>query len=102
MLQISEIVKKTEEMFDLFNKHFYHEELTRPAITVSPDGGRGAYGWCSIHEIWNANNELYREINLCSEYLDRPITEVAVDFHFNVPDGVICLISSNRPLKSQR
>lgn len=38
MLQISEIVKKTEEMFDLFNEHFYHGELTRPAITVSPDG----------------------------------------------------------------
>ena len=55
MLQISEIVRKTEEMFDLFNAHFYKNELTRPAITVSPDGGRGAYGWCSIHEIWNAN-----------------------------------------------
>ena len=48
MLQISEIVKKTEEMFDLFNEHFYDNELTRPAITVSTDGGRGAYGWCSI------------------------------------------------------
>ena len=35
MLQISEIVKKTEEMFDLFNEHFYDNELTRPAITVS-------------------------------------------------------------------
>lgn len=44
MLQISEIVKKTEEMFDLFNEHFYHGGLNRPAITVSPDGGRGAYG----------------------------------------------------------
>ena len=77
MLQISEIVKKTEKMFDLFNKHFYHEELTRPAITVSPDSGHGTYGWCSIHEIWNADNELYREINLCAEYLDRPITEIA-------------------------
>lgn len=43
MLQISEIVKKTEEMFDLFNEHFYHGELTRPAIIVSPDGRRGAY-----------------------------------------------------------
>ena len=32
MLQISEIVKKTEEMFDLFNHHFYNRELTRPAI----------------------------------------------------------------------
>ncbi len=77
MLQISEIVKKTEEMFDLFNEHFYNMELTRPAITVSPDGGRGAYGWCSIHEIWNASGEKYREINLCAEYLDRPMTELA-------------------------
>ena len=34
MLQISEIVRKTEEMFDLFNKHFYEGELSRPAITV--------------------------------------------------------------------
>jgi hypothetical protein len=44
MLIISGIVKKTEEMFDLFNQHFYSNELARPAITVSPDGGRGAYG----------------------------------------------------------
>lgn len=77
MLQISEIVRKTEEMFDLFNAHFYEGELSRPAITVSPDGGRGAYGWCSINEIWNASGEKYREINLCAEYLDRPIFALA-------------------------
>ena len=76
MLQISEIVKKTEEMFDLFNQHFYKDELNRPAITVSPDGGRGAYGWCSINEIWNASGEI-PEINLCAEYLDRTIFELA-------------------------
>ena len=35
MLQISEIVRKTEEMFDLFNEHFYEGELNRPAITVA-------------------------------------------------------------------
>lgn len=76
ILQISEIVKKTVKMFDLFNEHFYHGELTHPVITVSPDGGRGAYGWCSIQEIWNADSEKYREINLCAEYLDRPIFEL--------------------------
>jgi len=27
MLQISEIVKKTEEMFDLFNEQFYYGKL---------------------------------------------------------------------------
>lgn len=53
MLKISEVVKKTEDMFDLFNAHFYNNELFHRAITVSPDGGRGSYGWCSIYEIWN-------------------------------------------------
>ena len=77
MLNVSEIVAKTEEMFNLFNHHFYNDELTRPAITVSPDGGRGAYGWCSVYEIWQASGEAYREINICAEYIDRPISEVA-------------------------
>ena len=33
MLEISSIVRKTENMFDLFNAHFYTGALTRPAIT---------------------------------------------------------------------
>ena len=51
MLKISEIVKKTKEMFDHFNAHFYNSKLTRSVITVSPDGELGAYGWYNIHEI---------------------------------------------------
>ena len=77
MLNVSEIVAKTEAMFDLFNDHFYGGELNRPAITVSPDGGRGAYGWCSVYEIWQDSSKGYREINICAEYIDRPIGEVA-------------------------
>ena len=38
MLNISEIVAKTETMFDLFNAHFYVGELPRPAIAVSAFG----------------------------------------------------------------
>ena len=34
MITISEIVAKTEAMFDLLNEHFYQNELIRPAITV--------------------------------------------------------------------
>ena len=77
MLSVSEIVAKTEAMFDLFNHHFYNGELTHPAITVSPDGGCGAYGWCSVYEIWQSSGEAYRAINICAEYIDRPIGEVA-------------------------
>ncbi|MDR1002311.1 MAG: SprT-like domain-containing protein [Oscillospiraceae bacterium] len=76
MIEISTVVKKTEELFDLFNEHFYEGALTRPAITVSPDGGRGAYGWCSVYEIWTNGDEAHREINLCAEYLNRPMAEV--------------------------
>lgn len=61
----------------LFNEQFFAGKLARPAITVSPDGGRGAYGWCSVQEIWDANGDKYREINLCAEYLDRPISELS-------------------------
>lgn len=74
MLNVSEIVAKAEEMF---NHHFYLGTLTRPAITVSPDGGRGAYGLSSVYEIWQASGEAYREINICAEYIDRTISEVA-------------------------
>ena len=107
MLKISEIVKKTENMFDLFNAHFYDNELARPAITVSPDGGRGAYGWCSVHEIWNADGNAYREINLCAEYLDRPIAEVcATLLHemchlYNLQNG-IADVSNNGYYHNQR
>ena len=64
-------------MFDLFNEYIYDNELTRPATTVSPYGGRWAYGWCNINEIWNASGEKYREINLSAEYLKRTIFELA-------------------------
>ena len=41
MLNISEIVAKTETMFDLFNAHFYNGELARPAITGPGQVGSG-------------------------------------------------------------
>ena len=95
MLQISEIVRKTEDMFDLFNEHFYEGELSHPAITVSPDGGRGAYGWCSINEIWNASGEKYREINLCAEYLDRSIFGLAATLCMSCPTSPIWCMAFN-------
>ncbi|MEG2677660.1 MAG: hypothetical protein RR933_06030 [Oscillospiraceae bacterium] len=33
MLTVSEIVAKTEDVFDLFNHYLYADELIRPAIT---------------------------------------------------------------------
>ena len=91
MLSISEIVAKAETMFDLFNAHFYDGELARPAITVSPDGGRGAYGWCSVYEIWQANGAAYREINICAEYINRPSGEVAATMLHEMATVGVCM-----------
>lgn len=76
-MQISKVVSKVEALFAAFNDHFYSGEIATPAITVHPDGGRGAYGWASVNEIWSAEDGQYRELNICAEYLDRPLAEVA-------------------------
>ena len=76
-MQISKVLSKAETLFEAFNDHFYNGELATPAITVHPDGGRGAYGWASVQKIWSAEDGQYRELNICAEYLDRPLVEVA-------------------------
>lgn len=48
MLKISEIIQKTEDMFDLSNAHFYNNGLIRPAITVSPGDRRLLFQAISI------------------------------------------------------
>lgn len=77
MLQISKIIEKAEALFAAFNDHFYAGELDTPAITAHPDGGRGAYGWVSVQKIWNGTDGEYHELNVCAEYLDRPLVELA-------------------------
>lgn len=51
MLSISEIVAKTEKMFDLFNAHFYAGELARPGHhSISGWGTRSLW---LVHRIRN-------------------------------------------------
>lgn len=94
-MQISKVVSKAEALFAAFNDHFYNGELATPAITVHPDGGRGAFGWASVQEIWSAEDGQHRELNICAEYLDRPLVEVActvlhemVHLH-NIQNGIV-------------
>lgn len=81
MINISAVVAEAEAMFDACNDRFYDGELARPAITITPDAvtpgqGSNCYGWCSVKEIWNADGKLFREINVCADYLDRPIKDI--------------------------
>lgn len=72
----SETVKALEKLFDQFNKQFYNDEINKPVITVMHDHTKSAYGWCTTQKIWKSDEEEFYEINICAEYLNRPIKEV--------------------------
>lgn len=78
---IRPVIEQLESLFSIFNKHFYQDELEKPIITVSPDEGRNAYGWCTTYKAWKKadqkDDEGYYEINICSEYLTRSFGELA-------------------------
>ena len=45
------VIDKLEDIFDKANAYFYHGNLKRPVITVSPDTAN-AYGWCTAWKAW--------------------------------------------------
>lgn len=76
MIEISAITNRIENLFGQLNAQFFNGELTQPAITLSSDNGRGSYGWCTVVELWENATGKYYEINVSSEYINRPISEV--------------------------
>ena len=73
------IIEKFENLFSIFNKKYYNNELQTPVITVSPDTTRGAYGWCTSWKAWKDSEDEdggYYEINMCAEHLNRDFKEV--------------------------
>jgi len=89
------VLEQLESLFSKINEKFYSGELQRPVITVSPDGKKGAYGWCTAWKAWSTRekvldiskatldeleamkNEGYYEINICAEHLSRPFDQIA-------------------------
>lgn len=70
------VIAKLENLFEVFNKHFFNGELETPVIAVSPDTTKGAYGWCTTWKAWQGAKEGgYYEINMCAEHLSRPFPE---------------------------
>jgi hypothetical protein len=74
---LQQVIEKLENLFSMFNDHFYNGELQTPVITASPNRTKNAYGWCTGWKAWKGKNEGgYYEINLCAEYLSRPFLDV--------------------------
>lgn len=74
---ISTTVSILEKIFDYVNREFYDSSLERPIITVSPNSRTNAYGWFTLGKVWKAEEDKeFFEINICAEYLNRPIFDV--------------------------
>ena len=81
------------KIFDLLNKEYFENELSRPTITIQSTPK--AYGHFSLREdTWISKNGVSHEINIGAGTLARPIEEVTatllhemVHYH-NYVDGV--------------
>lgn len=71
---MSRLTGQLEKAFRLLNEHFFNGELEIPVITVSPTDR--AFGHYVPFDVWTANGEGKREINIASATLDRPLEEV--------------------------
>lgn len=70
-VSLKAIIEKFENLFSIFNKKFYNNELQTPVITVSLDTTRGAYGWCtSCGCIVRATKEVNIMCGDCDEYFE--------------------------------
>ena len=76
-MTISIVINELERLFEELNNKYFNGQLEQPVITVSPDTTKGAYGWCTAWKAWKNGETEHYEINICSEYLDRGIKEVA-------------------------
>jgi len=71
------IVCKLDLLFEKFNNKFFESSLSKPVLTLSEEGRRKAYGWFTTEKVWkDKKEELYYEINICPEHLNRPIEDV--------------------------
>ena len=67
------------KLYDFINEHLFGGELVKPVITVQVDSRNKAYGWWSVNKVWleNKDDEGVHELNMCAQYLNRPIEEIA-------------------------
>lgn len=66
------------DLFKFWNRLYFNNSLATPVITVMQDTRGRAYGWFVPHEVWtDGTSDGAVEINMSSQYLNRPLTETA-------------------------
>lgn len=72
-------IKNMNALYTFWNDLYFGGELDIPVITVRQDMRGRTYGWFIPYKVWVAE-EGYGgsvEINMCSQWLDRPFDEIA-------------------------
>ena len=71
-ITIQSAIDELQRNFKLLNNTYFNGELEKPVITILSDSTSGAYGWISVNKVWSSkDNQWFREINMCAEYLNR-------------------------------
>jgi len=104
-ISLAPIVEAFDNLFDKFNERFFENALQKPVITISKskEGKTRTTGWCTTERVWKGGNtSTYFEINICPEYLYRPIEKtLATLLHemvhlYNVINGIQDCSRSNQ------
>jgi len=73
---IAPIVNALDSLFWQLNDKYFESSLSKCVIAISEKGRRNAYGWCTCDKVWQGDAERHYEINICPEYLNRPIEDI--------------------------
>jgi predicted SprT family Zn-dependent metalloprotease len=77
MASIAPIINELEKLFAIFNEHLFESALSTAVITMHKKGNSNANGWCTHEKDWeDGKGARYFEINICPEYINRPIEEI--------------------------
>jgi len=77
--QYLETISWLGKLYNYVNDELFNGELKRPVITVQTDESNKAFGWFTLKRVWkeSKDDEGEFEINMSSQYLNRPINETA-------------------------
>jgi len=76
-ITIQSAIDELQRAFKWLNETYFNSELEKPVITILVDSTSGAYGWITPEKVWSSKDKKwFREINICAEYLNRPVYEI--------------------------
>lgn len=76
-MELVTAIKTLNDWFDILNKRFFENTLSKPIITVQTDPKGSCLGWCTTKQIWDDDGTLRYEINIVAETLNRPAHDIA-------------------------